>query len=497
MDDRNKIPIDKISLRPEISDAETKPELPEPETKPELPETKPELLETKPELLENKPELPDSKISTKSAGKSNNKLIEIIKNIIDAAVRYILLIGNDKTLIIILISIICLILDFLLIVVIILKYIVKSYNFKSIKNPIIKESPNFNAIVNGQIEFGIIIGLVGLGFILSIIVIILKIQKLKVLGNKLDVIGSCLINTQANSECSEKKEYNTLTLGIYIIITSVIQLPFIIPFYITFLRKQKFINNLIKNVNNNILNNLYSNADFLYPLEKVSSNDYNVSKTLNTALKNIFTDEQSIENIITDNTSLQKIISTLNLYKNYHNIGFNNSYLLESLKIFSPQYIVKTKLLNLKTEFSLNNIINGNSPINYFSYNTPHLIDYSNEIGSKISDIVIEKIYNIKNDKINSQSRLLNQGSQLSLEVGANLYDDAMSINTYYDNLIDKYTNTIKESIIKTSEIIQLINIDLSDMDFDAISNEYINMMSCSFITQIPGIILGIRYTSN
>ena len=270
MDDGNKIPIDEISKKPEIPDIleaskkpvisetfETSETFDETSKKPVISETsdetskKPVISDTSDEIFK-KPVLPEisetSKITT-TAGNSKNKIFEIIKNIINAAVKYILTIRDDKTLILILISIICLFLDFLLLLIIILKYIIKTINFKSIKNPIIKESPNFNAIITGKLQFGILIGLVGSAFILSVISIILKIQKLRHLGNKLGVIGTCLVNTE-NSECLDKKEYSTLTLAIYIIICTIIQIPVMIPLYMAFLRKQKFINDLISNINN-------------------------------------------------------------------------------------------------------------------------------------------------------------------------------------------------------------------------------------------------------
>lgn len=426
-------------------------------------------------------------------------IIKYAENI--ACFLYITLseIKNDKTYSCTIISVISLFIVIISSIVLVINYISKINKFNKITNPLISESPSFYAISTGKIYYGILLALVLLSLILSIFSIYFKFSVFKEFN-----IPSNIQNFKGGSECIGKNETqknkDILTIAILIIISTIIQIPFIISFYNIFIKKEKYIADEIKDINNLILDNIFADNNLLNSLQYRSTNDYIMFNTIDKSLNSLFTDEDTIDTIFEKENNLTQIIITCNMYINYHNNGFDNVYLEDALTLFTPKNIVNNKLRKLTNTLipiPTNNILFNNNPFGYLSYNTPYLIDYSEKIITKISKIITNKLFNKKKDLIQKNTSLLTTNKQISLQVGAKLYDDKSLIETDYNQNISKYDKILNNASSNSTSIINKINIKLSNIDLNSITNEYENLMTAFVVTQIPALILGIYYVNN
>ena len=351
-------------------------------------------------------------------------------------------------LIFILLAIFSLIIEFIMVCILAIIYLSKLFTISGIHNPLIIDSPNFSVITEGKRNFGAVIALGGLSFILAI----MSIMKV------------------FSGDTGKDEQEFVITFGFICILCCIIQLPVIIVYYLSFLKNNSHNQFTIKTINSNIYANLYNDSNFMAYLTVPSKNQISLYKNIETSLVYLFSDPKVIDNILKVPGNIRNIIYSVNMYINYHTMmGYNNENLQDALSTFT--HIGKARSLVL----ALENI----SPINYFSLYTPYLLDYSITIGNMIKEIIVNVLKNAeKAPNANDASNIMdfNENQGLNPEL--------------VRNLIIKYNKIIHSEIEDAADINDAVNADLAVLDMDSITSSYENLLVASIVSQIPFPIL-------
>ena len=115
-------------------------------------------------------------------------------------------------LIFILLAVFSLIIEFIMVCILAIIYLSKLFTISGIQNPLIIDSPNFSVITEGKRNFGAVIALGGLSFILAII----SIMKV------------------FSGDTGKDEQEFVITFGFICILCCIVQLPVIIVYYLSF-----------------------------------------------------------------------------------------------------------------------------------------------------------------------------------------------------------------------------------------------------------------------